>query len=236
MANVYKVWVGFSDMLDGGHVYFVGDIYPRKGYEPMEKRIYELATENNKLGVPLIGDPNIDPPQPEPAGDEQLPYVTVDDSGKILQVNLIGKWDKAELPTELPVVVATDNGDVLTVVNGAWAKANVPTEIAILDLTTDIVFIEATAASQNLTAESGAIEAFKAELNDGKVGFVRVTTSATTLGPTSILLPVNMKTAGTNLLCGGIITDNTPMTPNVFFVQITIWYSNFASIQIKAAS
>ena len=57
------------------------------------------------------------------AGSTELPAVTDVDEGKILAVNASGKWDKADAPTELPEVSASDNGDVLTVVEGAWAKA-----------------------------------------------------------------------------------------------------------------
>ena len=44
-----------------------------------------------------------------------------------------GAWAKADPPTELPTVSASDNGDLLTVVGGAWAKADPPTIPALSD-------------------------------------------------------------------------------------------------------
>ena len=51
-----------------------------------------------------------------------LPAVTDADNGDVLTV-VDGAWAKAAAPTELPAVTAADDGDVLTVVEGAWAKA-----------------------------------------------------------------------------------------------------------------
>lgn len=52
-----KVIKKFTDLQDGNHVYNVGDVYPREGYTPSEERIAELASDNNKQGVPLIEVP-----------------------------------------------------------------------------------------------------------------------------------------------------------------------------------
>jgi len=54
-----------------------------------------------------------------------LPEVTAADNGDVLTV-VDGAWAKAAPQTELPSVSSSDNGDVLTVVNGAWAKASLP--------------------------------------------------------------------------------------------------------------
>ena len=51
-----------------------------------------------------------------------LPTVTSSDNGCVLTV-VDGEWDTGAIPAQLPVVTATNNGDVLTVVNGAWDKA-----------------------------------------------------------------------------------------------------------------
>lgn len=56
---------------------------------------------------------------------KELPTVTSTDNGKILTV-VEGAWAKADKQTELPSVTAEDNGDVLTVVEGSWAKAALP--------------------------------------------------------------------------------------------------------------
>lgn len=51
-----------------------------------------------------------------------LPAVSASDNGDVLTV-VNGAWAKAEVPSQLPTVTADDNGDVLKVVDGAWAKA-----------------------------------------------------------------------------------------------------------------
>lgn len=50
----YEVIKLFTDLEDDGFRYRAGDIYPRAGYEPSEKRIDELSGWNNKQGMPLI--------------------------------------------------------------------------------------------------------------------------------------------------------------------------------------
>ena len=55
-------------------------------------------------------------------GGSELPAVTSDDNGDVLTV-VEGAWGKADPPAALPSVTSDDNGDVLTVVSGAWAKA-----------------------------------------------------------------------------------------------------------------
>lgn len=57
----------------------------------------------------------------EDKGDT-LPKVTSADNGDVLTV-VNGAWDKADAAKELPAVTGTDNGKVLKVVNGAWEKA-----------------------------------------------------------------------------------------------------------------
>ena len=49
-----------------------------------------------------------------------LPEVTGTDNGQVLTV-VNGAWDKAAVPTELPSVASTDNGKLLEVVGGQWA-------------------------------------------------------------------------------------------------------------------
>lgn len=53
---VYKVIKHFTDLLDSNRPYNVGDTFPHKGcgYPVTEKRLAELASKNNKQGVPLI--------------------------------------------------------------------------------------------------------------------------------------------------------------------------------------
>lgn len=50
----YRVIENFSDMLCGGFEYKVGDSYPDHKFEASAARIAALASNNNKLGRPLI--------------------------------------------------------------------------------------------------------------------------------------------------------------------------------------
>ena len=51
---MYKVIKFFTDLHDNGHLYNVGDVFPREGVEVTDERLAELASENNRQGVPLI--------------------------------------------------------------------------------------------------------------------------------------------------------------------------------------
>lgn len=57
---MYKVIVRFKDLKDNGHVYNVGDTYPRKGKRASKARIAELASVENKRGVALIAETDED--------------------------------------------------------------------------------------------------------------------------------------------------------------------------------
>ena len=50
---MYKVIKSFAD-LRSRHVYYVGDKFPHNGVEVEAERIAELASDKNRLGVPLI--------------------------------------------------------------------------------------------------------------------------------------------------------------------------------------
>ena len=51
---MYKVIKSFYDLKDNNHVYSVGDTFPHNGVEVGDERIAELASDKNRLGVPLI--------------------------------------------------------------------------------------------------------------------------------------------------------------------------------------
>lgn len=51
---MYRVIKKFRDTQDGLHVYSVGDTFPHNGVEVDAERIAELASDKNRLGVPLI--------------------------------------------------------------------------------------------------------------------------------------------------------------------------------------
>ena len=50
---MYRVIKAFTD-LKASHVYYVGDNFPHNGVEVDAERIAELASDKNRLGVPLI--------------------------------------------------------------------------------------------------------------------------------------------------------------------------------------
>lgn len=50
----YKVIKKFADLLDGKHVYEIGDVFPRDGVDVSRERLEELSSDNNKIGEPLI--------------------------------------------------------------------------------------------------------------------------------------------------------------------------------------
>lgn len=51
---MYKVVNAFFDLEDNNRPYKVGETYPRKGFSPDKKRLQALASEKNRLGMPLI--------------------------------------------------------------------------------------------------------------------------------------------------------------------------------------
>ena len=51
---MYKVVKRFRDLQDNNHAYSVGDTFPHSGVEVDAERIAELASDKNRLGVPLI--------------------------------------------------------------------------------------------------------------------------------------------------------------------------------------
>ena len=51
---MYKVIESFTDLQDNNYVYYVGDTFPHNGVDVDAGRIAELASNKNRLGVPLI--------------------------------------------------------------------------------------------------------------------------------------------------------------------------------------
>ena len=51
---MYKVIKSFTDLQDNNYAYYVGDTFPHNGVEVDFERIAELASDKNRLGVPLI--------------------------------------------------------------------------------------------------------------------------------------------------------------------------------------
>ena len=51
---MYKVIKSFTDLQDNNYAYYVGDTFTHNGVEVDAERIAELASDKNRLGVPLI--------------------------------------------------------------------------------------------------------------------------------------------------------------------------------------
>lgn len=51
---MFKVVKKFYDLKDNNHAYYEGNIYPHNKVKVSEKRIAELLSNKNKMGVPLI--------------------------------------------------------------------------------------------------------------------------------------------------------------------------------------
>ena len=51
---MYRVIKSFTDLQDNNYAYYVGDTFPHNGVEVCAERIAELASDKNRLGVPLI--------------------------------------------------------------------------------------------------------------------------------------------------------------------------------------
>ena len=51
---MYSVIKYFTDLQDNNYAYYVGDTFPHNGVEVCAERIAELASDKNRLGVPLI--------------------------------------------------------------------------------------------------------------------------------------------------------------------------------------
>ena len=51
---MYRVINRFFDLQDNNYAYSVGDTFPHNGVEVDAERIAELASDKNRLGVPLI--------------------------------------------------------------------------------------------------------------------------------------------------------------------------------------
>ena len=51
---MYKVIKSFTDLQDNNYAYCMGDTFPHNGVEVDAERIAELASDKNRLGIPLI--------------------------------------------------------------------------------------------------------------------------------------------------------------------------------------
>ena len=68
---MYKVIKSFTDLQDNNYAYYVGDTFPHNGVEVDAKRIEELASDKNRLGVPLIEEVTEKPKRTRKKKDEE---------------------------------------------------------------------------------------------------------------------------------------------------------------------
>lgn len=66
-----KVIIAFADLQDDGHIYNVGDEYPRAGVTVSEERLEQLASNRNRRGVALIVDEGAEEGPSEATGDTE---------------------------------------------------------------------------------------------------------------------------------------------------------------------
>ena len=58
----YKVLRFFNDLQDENYYYETGSVYPRDGLNPSQNRIDELASADNKQGIPRM-EPIVEQPK-----------------------------------------------------------------------------------------------------------------------------------------------------------------------------
>lgn len=68
---MYKVIKSFTDLQDNNYAYYVGDTFPHNGVEVGAERIAELASNKNRLGVPLIEEIKEKPKRTRKKKDEE---------------------------------------------------------------------------------------------------------------------------------------------------------------------
>ena len=68
---MYRVVHKFYDLKDNNHAYSVGDTFPHNGVEVDAERIEELASNKNRLGVPLIEEIKEKPKRTRKKKDEE---------------------------------------------------------------------------------------------------------------------------------------------------------------------
>lgn len=73
MGEKYEVvYKAFKDLEDNSYLYKKGDIYPREGLKPSQKRIKELLSNKNKIGKILIKKVENSKDDKEPIEDEKV--------------------------------------------------------------------------------------------------------------------------------------------------------------------
>ena len=74
---MYKCISLFTDLTDNNYLYKVGDTYPREGLTPDAARIFELSTDANQRGIPLIEEVQTKAKPDEPEKAESVEDVPV---------------------------------------------------------------------------------------------------------------------------------------------------------------
>ena len=68
---MYRVVHKFYDLKDNNYAYYVGDTFPHNGVDVDAERTAELASDKNRLGVPLIEEIEEKPKRTRKKKDEE---------------------------------------------------------------------------------------------------------------------------------------------------------------------
>lgn len=68
---MYKVIKSFTDLQDNNYAYYVGDTFPHNSVEVGAERVAELASDKNRIGVPLIEEVAEKPKRTRKKKDEE---------------------------------------------------------------------------------------------------------------------------------------------------------------------
>lgn len=81
--KIYVVTRTFTDLQDGNYRYVTGATYPRPGVVPSKKRVQELSSPDNRLGMAVIEEvPEEASPLPEEASETRPAAETAPEAPK----------------------------------------------------------------------------------------------------------------------------------------------------------
>lgn len=93
---MYRVIKYFTDLQDNNHAYHVGDIYPREGFAPSEKRVKELLSGENKRKVKLIEEVPKTPLKGEESPQNEPQIEEAEDEQPVAEVEAVDAAEKTE--------------------------------------------------------------------------------------------------------------------------------------------
>lgn len=93
---MYRVIKYFTDLQDNNHAYHVGDIYPREGFAPSEKRVKELLSGENKRKVKLIEEVPKTPLKGEESPQNEPQIEEAEDEQPVAEVEAVDVAEESE--------------------------------------------------------------------------------------------------------------------------------------------